>query len=159
MNRNARWIRDEALPKIQSLVARGDYVQAFALTRTALRHAPDDPQLKQHWANLSWPLTMTTVPPNAQISLRPFGPADLRWERVGKTPVQGVRVPLANLRIRIERDGTEPLEFATFPAFLQGQKLKLHRTGTIPVGMVSVPKKGFRPLTTAAIEDANSGPR
>lgn len=140
-NRNARWTRDEALPKIQSLVARGDYVQAFALTRTALGYAPDDPQLKQHWANLSWPLTMTTIPPHAHMSLRPFGAANLAWNRVGKTPLQCVRVPLANVRIRIEKDGMEPLEFATFTAFLQGQKIKLQRTGTIPVGMVSVPKE------------------
>ena len=35
----------------------------------------------------------------------------------------------------------EALEFATFTAFLQGQKINLYRRGMIPVGMVAVPKQ------------------
>ena len=114
----ARWTRDEALPKIQALILQGDYVSAFALTRTALHYAPDDPQLKQHWANVSLPLTMTTAPAGAKISIRPFGDAGMAWEPIGKTPLEGVRIPLANVRVRIEKDG-HPLEFAAFTANLQ----------------------------------------
>ena len=134
----ARWTRDEALPKIQALILQGDYVSAFALTRTALRYAPDDPQLKQHWANVSLPLTMTTAPAGAMMSIRPFGDAGMAWEPIGNTPHQCVRIPLANVRVRIEKDGTEPLEFAAFTANLQGQKIRLYSTGTIPVGMVPI---------------------
>ena len=134
----ARWTRDEALPKIQALILQGDYVSAFALTRTALRYAPDDPQLKQHWANVSLPLTMTTAPAGARISIRPFGDAGMAWEPIGKTPLEGVRIPLANVRVRIEKDGTDTLEFAAFTANLQGQNIRLYSTGTIPVGMVPI---------------------
>src|SRR5258708_32170326 len=49
----ARWTRNEALPKIQALMMKDDYPAAFDLTRTALRYLPDDPQLKQHWSELS----------------------------------------------------------------------------------------------------------
>ncbi|MFL6449756.1 MAG: protein kinase domain-containing protein [Bryobacteraceae bacterium] len=154
-NRNARWTRDEALPKIQLLVTQGDFANAFELTRTALRYAPDDPQLKQHWANVSWPLTVTTVPSGATISVRPFGATKLAWQPVGRTPFSGTRVPLAYMAIRIEKDGMEPVEFATRTANLQGQKIKLHRTGTIPRGMVAVPKQAppVGPVKIMALPD------
>jgi eukaryotic-like serine/threonine-protein kinase len=139
-NQGSRWARHEALPKIQALILQSDYVGAFALTRTALRNAPDDPQLKQHWANVSLALTMTTAPPGATISIRPFGGAVLAWERVGKTPLDAVRVPFANVRMRIENDGIERLEFAAFTPNLQGQEIRLYPRGTIPDGMVPVPE-------------------
>lgn len=140
-NQHARWTRDEALPKIQALTQQGDYLSAFTLTRTALRYAPDDPQLKQHWLNVSQALNMTTVPPGAKVSIRPFGDANMAWQSIGKTPLEGVRVPLANVRIRIAKEGMEPLEFGTTTFFLQDQKIALYRTGTIPAGMVAVPQQ------------------
>ena len=140
-NEGARWTRDEALPKIQALILQGDYVGAFTLTRTALRYAPDDPQLKQYWSNVSQSLSMTTAPPGAKIYIRSFGDAHIAWQPVGRTPLEDVRVPLANVRIKIAKEGEEPLEFATSTANLQGQKIALYRTGTIPAGMVAVAQK------------------
>ena len=49
-NWRARWIRDEALPGIRTLIAKDNALGAFDLTRTALRYSADDPQLKQYWS-------------------------------------------------------------------------------------------------------------
>ena len=39
-NWRARWIRDVALPGIRTLIAKGNLLGAFDLTRTALRYTP-----------------------------------------------------------------------------------------------------------------------
>ena len=107
-NQHARWTRDEALPKIQSLILQGDYVGAFALTRTALRYAPDDPRLKRHWATVSQALTISTVPPGAKISIRPFGEANIAWQPVGKTPLEGVPSPRQTCEYASRRTAWRP---------------------------------------------------
>src|SRR5258708_2191180 len=78
-NWRARWTRDEALPRIRNLVAKGDYVAAFDLTRTALQYVPDDPQLKQHWSDISVPVNLTSTPPGAQALYNQYGDAGAHW--------------------------------------------------------------------------------
>jgi formylglycine-generating enzyme required for sulfatase activity/cephalosporin-C deacetylase-like acetyl esterase len=138
-----RWVHNEALPKIQALILQGDYVGAFALTRSALSQATDDPQLKQHWANVSLPLTMTTVPAGATISIRRMGDDGVPWQRVGQTPLNEARVPFANVRMRVQKNGMETLEFAAFTLQLQDGQIRLHPAGAIPSGMVAVPEQAF----------------
>jgi serine/threonine protein kinase/formylglycine-generating enzyme required for sulfatase activity/cephalosporin-C deacetylase-like acetyl esterase len=135
----ARWTRNEALPKIQALMMKNDYPAAFELTRTALRYLPDDPQLKQHWSELSLPITFTTTPPGAKVSYRPYGDTTSPWRLLGVTPFDGVRSPGAYVRLRVEKDGSEPEEFATHTFFLQGQNMSLYHAGRVPAGMVPVP--------------------
>lgn len=137
--RRARWARNEALPKIQALIVKGDYPAAFDLTRTALGYVPDDPQLKQHWSEISFPLTLTTTPPGARASYRPYGDANSPWRLVGVTPFENVRTPLAYVHLRVEKDDSEPAEFAAYTAALQGQNIPLYRNGQVPAGMVPVP--------------------
>jgi len=115
-SQRARWVRDEALPRIDSLVAHGDGVGAFQLTRTALSYAPDDPRLKQHWSNVSSAISLTTTPPGAKVSFRAYGDANIPWEVVGQTPLQAVRLPMAQVRLRIEKEGMETIGGRHFPA-------------------------------------------
>ena len=137
-NRRTRWVRNEALPQIQSLIARSDPLAAFELARTALSYAPDDPQLKQHWSNISTSLSMTTTPPGATVSYRPFGDVNRPWQLVGQTPIEGVRIPVAHVRLRVEKEGMETSETAMLTAALNGQNIALSPAGKIPPGMVPV---------------------
>ena len=125
--RRARWARNEALPKIQALIKKGDYPAAFDLTRTALRYVPDDPQLKQHWSEISLPITLTTTPPGAKVSYRPYGDAKSPWRLVGVTPFENVRIPLAYMHLRVEKDGSEPVEFAAFTAVCRARTYRCPR--------------------------------
>ena len=137
-NWRERWIRNEALPKIQALLLKGDYPAAFDLTRTALRYFPDHPQLMQHWAEVSLPVDMTSTPPGAKVSYRPYGDAG-PWRLVGVTPLENVSFPQAYMQLRVEKEGAEPTEFATIPFFLRGQTIPLYPAGQVPSGMVPVP--------------------
>jgi eukaryotic-like serine/threonine-protein kinase len=136
--RRARWARNEALPQIQALILKGDHPAAFDLTRTALGYLPDDPQLKQHWSEVSLPITLTTTPPGAKVLYRPYGDAKSPWRLVGVTPLDNVRIPFAFMHLRVEKDGSEPAEFVSFGFFLQGRDIPLYRTGQVPPGMVPV---------------------
>ena len=78
-NSRARWARNEALPEIRNLIAKGDYPSAFDLTRTALGYVPDDPQLKQHWSEVSMPVTLSTAPPGATVFYRRYGDVNFPW--------------------------------------------------------------------------------
>jgi formylglycine-generating enzyme required for sulfatase activity/DNA-binding winged helix-turn-helix (wHTH) protein/cephalosporin-C deacetylase-like acetyl esterase len=137
----AGWTRKEALPRIQALIVKGDYPAAFDLTRTALGYVADDPQLNQHWSEVSLPLKLTTTPPGATVSYRPYGDAQSPWRPIGITPLDGIRVPLAYIWLRVEKEGSEPAEFAAFTPSLMLQNIALHPAGKMPPGMVSVPSR------------------
>jgi cephalosporin-C deacetylase-like acetyl esterase len=141
----ARWTRNEALPKIEALMMKNDYPAAFDFTRAALRYVPDDPMLKQHWSEVSFPVTVTTTPPGARISYRPYGDAASPWRLVGVTPFANVWVPNAYMRVRLEKDGSEPVEYAVHMSHLQGQNIPLYGAGKIPAGMVSIPAEAQWP--------------
>jgi serine/threonine protein kinase/formylglycine-generating enzyme required for sulfatase activity len=140
-NWRARWARDEALPGIRNLVAKGDFLAAFDLTRTALQYVPDDPQLKQHWSEISFPMNLTSTPPGAKVFYKPYGEAGAPWRLVGESPFADVSMPISFMQIRLEKQGFETAEFATHGVALQGQNIPLSTAGSLPAGMVEAPAR------------------
>ena len=138
-NWRARWTRDEALPRIRSLIAKGDYLAAFDLTHTALQYVPDDPQLKQHWSEMSLPINLTSTPPGAKVFYKPYGEAGAPWRLVGETPFANVRMPAFFVQIRLEKRGFQTAEFATHGVVLVGENIPLSIAGSVPAGMVAAP--------------------
>ena len=138
-NWRARWTRDEALPRIRNLIAKSDYLAAFDLTHTALQYAPDDPQLKQHWSEISLPMNLTSTPPGAKVLYKPYGEAAAPWRLVGETPISNVRMPAFFMQIRLEKKGFDTAEFATHGVVLVGENIPLSTAGSVPVGMVAAP--------------------
>jgi tRNA A-37 threonylcarbamoyl transferase component Bud32/dienelactone hydrolase len=136
--RRALRARDEALPKIRELMTKGNYPAVFDLTRTALNYVPDDPQLKQYWSEVAYPVSLTTTPPGAKVSYRAFGEANLPWRLLGQTPFEDAALPTAYLRFRVEKEGWEPEEFATFAIALQSRNIPLERAGQVPARMLKV---------------------
>jgi hypothetical protein len=131
----------EALPRIRNLVAKGDYVAAFDLTRKALQYVPDDPQLKQHWSEISLPMNLTSTPPGAKVSYKRYGEAGAPWRLVGETPFANMRIPAFFMQIRLEKPGFETAEYATHGVVLQGQNIPLSTAGSVPAGMVAAPAR------------------
>ena len=140
-NWRGQWTRDEALPQIRKLIGKGDYLAAFDLTHIALRYDPDDPQLKQHWSELSIPLNLTSTPEGAKVLYKAYGEASSQWRSVGNTPLKNVRVPAYFMQIRLEKEGFQAVEFATHGVVLLGQSIPLPRAGDVPTGMLAVPER------------------
>ena len=137
-NWRARWIRDEALPGIRTLIAKDNALGAFDLTRTALRYSADDPQLKQYWSEVSIAVNLASTPAGATVLYRPYGEAAVPWQSVGQTPLPNVPMSHSYMWVRVEKAGFEAVEFATFGGALPGKNIPLSPAGGVPAGMVSI---------------------
>lgn len=134
-----RWARNEALPQIERLSAASDLDGAYRLALRAMAIIPDDPQLKQLWTNLTFPMKVESDPPGADVAFKVYAAPDSSWIPLGKTPTETVGVPVALLRFRLTRDGYVPLEVAP-EVDSDVMRFKLQRVGDLPPRMVVVPR-------------------
>jgi formylglycine-generating enzyme required for sulfatase activity len=133
-----RWVRNDAVPQIERLAAAQDMDGAYRLARRALEVAPDDPQLKQIWVNVTWPfrVKVESDPPGAKVEFKAYAAPDAQWISMGTTPTEAVPVPLAQIRFRVTKEGYAPIDAS--PAVAPAMRFKLHRTGEIAPRMVAV---------------------
>jgi dienelactone hydrolase len=143
-NARVRWAR-AAAPRIQQLVDRDDFQGAYELARDAVAILPDDPPLKQLWSNVTFPATIDSTPPGADVAVKTYLADDTHWTALGRTPLEGVRVPFGQVRVRVTKEG-----FAPFDGTLAFKTTYvLDRPAAIPPGMVRVPAAAPDVLGTA----------
>jgi len=154
-----RWARNEALPQIARLAEKDDLFGAYRLARQAERYIPEDRELLRLRSELTWPASVRTTPPGAEVFIKDYLTPDAEWESLGKSPLEALRIPHTYLRWKIEKSGYDPLEAAP-----QGKGIPegailfdftLTPTGTAPPGMVRVPggEFGFRNVPAVALSD------
>ena len=131
----ARWARTVAAPEIQRLSNHGDYFEAFLLTRQALDALPEDRQLYQLWLDVSIPGVVTTEPAGADVELAPYRARTPSWFSLGRTPLNGVRIPRGLFRVRISKAGFQTIEGSGHPPAL---RYGLDPVDAVPPGMVRV---------------------
>ena len=133
----ARSVRVTALPEIERLAAEGDVDGGFRLARQARAIAPDDPQLRQLWNNLTSAVSIDSDPQGAEVAVKGYG-STRDWMPVGTTPLKNVEVPNGLTRWRLTKAGYDPVEVSSDPLTLA--KFRLVPSGTGPPGMVFVPR-------------------
>ena len=57
---------------------------------------------------------------------------------VGETPLADARVSTYYMWVRLEKEGFEPAEFATYGPALSGKNIPLPIAGSLPIGMIPV---------------------
>ena len=122
-------------PEVQRLLNHGDYTEAFLLVRQALQAAPDDPALHQLWLDASIPVDVTSDPPGADVELASYRMRASPWLSIGRTPLDGVRMPRGQFRVRISKAGFQPIEAS---GSAPGLRYKLDPLDAVPPGMVRV---------------------
>ncbi len=133
-----RWARTVALPQIAQFFEKNRFFDAFRLMRQAQQYIPGDPQLEQFQRRLSYfPTNLTTTPPGANLYVKPYADIGSQWEFLGASPLVNHLLPEAFLRLRITKEGYEPLEVALGGS--PDASFVLGRPGTAPPGMVRVP--------------------
>jgi formylglycine-generating enzyme required for sulfatase activity/dienelactone hydrolase/predicted Ser/Thr protein kinase len=163
--RSLHWARTAALPKISDLADEGDLGDAFALASKAEKYIGDDPTLARLWTQISYPISVETTPPGADVYRRNYGDANAPWEFVGHTPLNDVRAPQGNFIWKLEKAGfgtvlrtTTGLFGRWVPTSPGGPRQKatvvLDESGKIPPGMVrvSLPPKYPRELVIPGYE-------
>jgi hypothetical protein len=152
----ARWARDVALPEIERLVAQNDYYHAYWLARQAETQLPGHPQLARFWKDRCFFQSVRTTPPGADVFMKSYRDRTGDWMPIGRTPLQDVQMPFELLRLRITKDGFEPLEVTTDPNG-RGRPLAytLDGRGGRPAGMVRVPggQSAFRDQPPVKLDD------
>ena len=147
--RNLHWARTVALPKISDLADKGELGDAFALASKAEKYIGEDPELTKLWAQISYPISVETIPSGADLCRRKYGDAAAPWEFAGHTPLNDVRAPQGNFIWKLEKPGfgtvlrtTTGLFGRWVPTSPGGPRQKaivvLDENGKIPAGMVRV---------------------
>jgi len=135
-----KWAR-QVLPKeIEHLMEQDRPVAAARLLREGERYASESKELGRLRTALLIGafLKIQTAPPDANIYIRDYADAedkDRSWELLGRSPVASDRIPDVYFRLRIVKDGFEPLEIGTSSRV---GLIQLHRPSEIPAGMVWV---------------------
>ena len=132
-----RWLQNKALPEIRALIEE-DVTRAWRLAKAARDRVGSDPQLEQLWLDLTLPASFYSEPEGAEVLVDSYSTSDQGWLSLGRTPLDEVRLPLAQLRLRVELEDHVPIEAA--PSLLPvPAPLRLHRPEETPPGMVFVP--------------------
>ncbi len=148
MQRSAkqRWAREVAIPKVAELLdaAPGFTGPAMwladSLGTEAGLYIPDDPVLDQLRRRYASTITIHSTPPGAKVYAKPYPPTAGDWELLGETPIDSLGFVRALARVRIEKDGFEPIEDLYWSGRFSGESAGyvLREIGSIPEGMVWV---------------------
>jgi len=107
-----RWAREQALPEIARLIEQEKRSEAYTLAVQAEKYIPGDPVLAKNWPAISWMASIRTTPPGAAVYRRNYSTPDSAWELVGRSPIEGRRIPLVDSQWKFEMKG-----FATTERF------------------------------------------
>jgi len=157
------WAR-ESVPRVEALTAEGKYSEAFELGTKILDRLPGEPRVIRLLNEFSDDLSVSTIPPGAEVSLRRLGSA--RPERIGVTPINRARIARGEYILSIHKQGYGSFEQTLSTALARSRpaiktpwdiriQQELRPASKIPSGMVAVPGgeyklRGYsRPTETA----------
>ncbi len=167
----ARWAQNELLPKISQLAESRvtldnsqwtpldyqsmlDYIKISELAIEAKKSIPDDPQLAKIFADFSTSLDVQTDPPGAKVYIKYYQEPEKEWRYLGESPLHIQSMPIAFLRLKMEKEGYEPVlagavSWGEYDSNAEKRLPgKIHATldkkGTIPAGMVRVAGGEFK---------------
>ena len=106
---DARWLAEEALPRIEEALAVADWETAYELAKQAEARVPESPELAELWPRIAWRVTIPSDPPGATVFLQAYDATDDRWLELGKTPLENIRIPYGLSRLRFELSGHRTL--------------------------------------------------
>ena len=133
-----KWAKEEAIPEIERLFNESNYIEAFNLSMKAERYIPNDSVLKKWASQVTANVTIITDPPGANVYIKQYSDTAGLWHKLGKTPVDSFKVPIATFyRVKFEKPGYETILAVTFTD-VDTLSRKLFEQGTIPEGMVYV---------------------
>jgi len=89
-----RWAREEALPELEALIAADDYQAAFDLAARIEPVIPNDPRLKALEPSFAEQVKLRSEPAGAQVYYRPYSAQGTEWRLIGRTPLEGVSIPM-----------------------------------------------------------------
>ncbi|MGH9813929.1 MAG: protein kinase domain-containing protein, partial [Candidatus Acidiferrales bacterium] len=137
-----QWAEREALPQIQQLIEQENYFEAYLLARQAEKFIPGNPRLRELVEMVSYPVSIRTEPPGADIFIKPYAAPEREWDLLGQSPLEGIHIPQADFRWKIAKPGYLPVEANLF--FYPEVTVKLDAEGSRDPRQVRVAGGSFR---------------
>jgi len=133
-----RWARDKAIPEIIKLIEEEKYIPAYQLAQQAENYITHDPLLSDLWPKMSRKVSIQTDPSGADIYRKNYEDINSRWEYLGQSPLEGIRIPIGYFRWKVEEERYQTLEAAGSGS--EGSiHFELDKKEDVPPGMVRVP--------------------
>jgi hypothetical protein len=129
----------DGLARARELVGQDRFGEAFAFARELNSSLADEALRKDLQDIVSRTVTLESVPPGAEVWMRPYSSKKQDWEHLGRAPLRDVRIPRGMPRFRLELEGYQTINVARRNNFL----FRLDPTGSIPEDMVRVPGDEF----------------
>jgi tRNA A-37 threonylcarbamoyl transferase component Bud32/dienelactone hydrolase len=139
-NRRAEigWAQARALIEIEQFLDEENYPEAFKLVQKAKKYMSDDPDFKDLAFEATNRLTILSDPLGADVYIRVYSDTIAEWEKLGKTPIDSIKVPNYTIyRMKFEKAGYENI-LAVVSTEFDTVLRKLFKVGSIPPGMVYV---------------------
>lgn len=132
-----RWAREDAGPQIESLLEARRPLVAFQVLQRAEKYLPDDARLRDLWNENTQPVSVTSDPAGAEVSIQDYVTPDGPVMKLGMTPLKDVRMPKGYFRWWVAKPGVAPMVVASDTS--KSMEFDLGRAVKAPVGMVYVP--------------------
>ena len=136
-----RRVRAETIPEIRRLIEQDRLQEAFDLAERAERVVPQEAALTDLWPRMSATVSFETTPLNAEVLARPYAASDREWTRLGRAPLDRIRLPQGPSHIQVRAEGHDTIDTLELFAGRDPVTVRyaLPKSGTVPTGMVSVP--------------------
>jgi tRNA A-37 threonylcarbamoyl transferase component Bud32 len=131
-------LRAELFREARQLIADGKDTESFLLLQNAGQDLVDDPALTELLNQCSSAIEVDSDPSGAEVYFKDYLNVEGDWEPWGTTPVQGKRLPLSYLRLRLVKKGYQTRELALH-GFAGSFRIDLFTQEETPVGMTYVP--------------------
>jgi dienelactone hydrolase len=137
-----KWAKEKALPELKRLTneeeSEENYIKAFNLAQEAEKYISHDPDFRKTASDFIGKLTIMTEPLDADVYIRKYNGDEGEWEKIGKTPVDSVKLPnWIYYQVKLVKEGYGDV-YAIASASYDTLFRRMFRTEEIPEGMVYV---------------------
>ena len=133
-----RWALTIALPEIEQHYNELNTVAAFNLLQKAGKYISNDPKFQEWKSRIVRNITILTDPPGAEVAIREYSDIDGEWEKLGKTPLDSIKLPASSFYLaKLVKEGYEDVQAVIRTSF-DTLNRKMFVPGKIPTGMVYV---------------------
>lgn len=147
-----RWVRNEALPRLEGLVERIQGLEegreswdAFLLARQIDAAAPGNPQVERLRPKFSRAVSITSEPPGASVYARYYDDPGTAPVFLGRTPLEHLLYPRGFTRLQLSLDGHLSVEDVIWNFSILGDSwnYRMIKPGAQPEDMAFVPGGAF----------------
>jgi eukaryotic-like serine/threonine-protein kinase len=131
-----RWVQKSAIPKVKRLIDEGSYSEALKIANKAQFFSPHDPELSALFSEFTKIVSVNTNPPGADIYVKLYNLPENKWTKLGKSPIDNIRMVYGLYSWRIKKPGYAYLERRV--SLYDPLTFNLEKQDVRPPGMVKV---------------------